>query len=117
MRRTLGLALLALLSFGGMAAAAEVQGVIVDWSCAKRMAKSGRQQTLKRERSCSLVGSYDRAAYGVITGNKKYYRLDGRGSEWARTLLKDSPDKDNLMVVVRGTIQGNTIQVKGMTEL
>jgi hypothetical protein len=116
MRRTLGLALLVLL-IAGMAAAAEVQGVIADWSCAKRMVKDGRQQTLKRDHSCSLAGNYNRPAYALITGNKKYYRLDGEGSEWARMLLKDSPNKDNLTVIVRGAIQGNTIQVKEMTEL
>ncbi|MGH9622354.1 MAG: hypothetical protein ACRD45_21945, partial [Bryobacteraceae bacterium] len=81
------------LGLTGAATAAEVQGVIVAWSCAKRMVKNGRQQTLKRDHSCSLVGKYERAAYGVITAKKKYYRLDGKGSEWARTLLKDSPDK------------------------
>lgn len=116
MRRTLAVALLGLL-MAGIAAAAEVQGVIADWSCAKRMVKNGRQQTLKRDHSCSMVGNYNCPAYALITGNNKYYRLDGKGSEWARTLLRDSPDKDNLMVVVRGTVQGNTIQVKGMTEL
>ncbi|HEX7360186.1 MAG TPA: hypothetical protein VF283_06820 [Bryobacteraceae bacterium] len=116
MRKALVLALLAL-GVTGMATAAEVQGVVVAWSCAKRMVKNGRQQTLKQHHSCSLVGKYNRAAYGVITAKKKYYLLDGNGAQWARTLLKDSPDKDNLMVVVRGKVQGDTIQVKGMTEL
>jgi hypothetical protein len=116
MRRILVLALL-VAGTTGTVAAADVEVVIVDWNCAKRMAQDGRQETLKRDRSCSLVHNYTRPAYGLITSDKKYYQFDDAGNRWAQTLLKDSPDKDNLDVVVRGDIQGDTIQVKSMTEL
>lgn len=111
--------MLALLALGTAAstAAAELQGVLVAWDCAQRMAQNGRQKTLKQEHSCSLAAKYDRAAYGLITGDNAYYRLDGDGTKLARTLLKDSPGKDNLFVIVRGTVEGNAIDVKGMTEL
>ncbi|MGH9584602.1 MAG: hypothetical protein ACRD4O_16905, partial [Bryobacteraceae bacterium] len=84
---------------------------------AKRMVKNGRERTLARHRGCSLVHNYKRPAYGLITADKKYYRLDDTGAKWARMLLKDSPVKDSLSVVVRGTIDDDTIQVKSMTEL
>lgn len=116
MRKAVTLALFAL-GMAVAAQAAEMQGVLVPWECAQRMAQNGRQKILKRQRSCSLASHYDRAAYGLITGDNKYYRLDGDGSKWARILLKDSPDKDNLFVVVRGAVQGDAIDVKGMTEL
>lgn len=99
------------------ASAADIQGVLVPWECAQRMAQNGRQKVLKQEHSCSLANHYDRAAYGLLAGDNKYYRLDGDGAKWARILLKDTPDKDNLFVVVRGDVQGNAIDVKGMTEL
>jgi hypothetical protein len=108
-----------ILVFGmaAMSAAADIQGVIVDWNCAKRMAENGRAKTLMQDRSCSLVHNYVRASYGILTSDKKYYRLDEAGNKWAQTLLKDSPDKDNLQVVVRGDIEDDTIHVKNMTEL
>lgn len=116
MRKLLVLALLAAGATGRMAAA-EIQGVLVAWNCAPKMVKNGREQTLKRQRSCSLAQNYNRPVYGLISGGKKAYRLDGKGTKWAQILLKDSPDKDNLFVVVRGTVDGDTIDVKGMTEL
>jgi hypothetical protein len=116
MRRIVALTLIVAGTAVG-AAAADVEGVIVDWNCAKRMVQDGRQETLKRDRSCSLMRNYTRPAYGLITSDKKYYQFDDAGNRWARTLLKDSPNKDSLDVVVRGEVQGDTIQVKSMTEL
>lgn len=116
MRTILVLALLALGAAGRMAAA-ETQGVLVAWDCAQQIVKNGREKALKRNHSCSLVQKYDRTAYGLLTGDNKCYRLDGEGTKWAQMLLKNSPNKDNLFVVVRGTIEGDTIDVKGITEL
>ncbi len=97
--------------------AAEIQGVIADWNCTKAMVRNGREKTLERNRSCSLMKNYDRAAYGLITGDNKFYQLDEEGNKKARLLLKDTPGKDNLKVVVTGEIQGNTIKVSDMTLL
>ena len=116
MNRALSLGIFAF-GIATVSAAADIQGVIVDWNCARRMAENGRAKVLMQDRSCSLVHHYLRAAYGILTSDKKYYRLDEAGNKWAQTLLKDSPDKDNLQVVVRGDIEDDTIHVKNMTEL
>jgi hypothetical protein len=115
--RSIFTAVAILLTAAWVLPAADVQGVIVDWSCAKRMAQNGREKTLKQERTCSLAHNYQRPAYGLLTSDNKYYQLDDAGNKWALTLLKDSPDKDNLYVVARGEIDGNLIHVKSMTEL
>jgi hypothetical protein len=99
------------------ASAADVQGVIVDWNCVKPMVKDGRDKVLKQNRNCSLMTNYSREGYGLITVDKKYYKLDDAGRVWALKLLKDTPDKDNLKVVVTGDIDGDTIHVKNMSEL
>lgn len=97
--------------------AADVQGVIVDWECAKPMVRDGREKTLKDNGNCSLANNYSRAGYGLITSDKKLYKLDDAGRAWALRLLKDTPDKDNLKVVTSGNIEGDTIHVKIMSEL
>jgi hypothetical protein len=96
---------------------ADLQGVIVDWKCAQQMVEKGRLQTLKDNRSCSMMKDYNRSAYGLITGDKKYYRLDENGNRLARELLANTPDKDNLKVIVSGEVDGGTIKVTNMSEL
>lgn len=116
MRRTLSTLGFTLLLTGAIQAA-EIQGVIADWSCVQEMVKNGRQKTLRNNHSCSLVKNYKRDGYGVITDGKKFYRLDPPGNQHAIELLGNSPDKDNLKVLVRGDLDGNTIKVSDMTIL
>lgn len=96
---------------------ADLQGVIVDWNCAQQMAEKGRLQTLKNNRACSMMKHYNRSAYGLITSDQKYYRLDDNGNRLARVLLANTPNKDNLKVIVSGEIDGGTIKVTNMSEL
>jgi hypothetical protein len=97
--------------------AAEIQGVIADWACVKPMVKNGREEVLRHNRSCSLVNNYERQAYGLITSEKKFYKLEDPGNQHVLQLLNNTPDKDNLKVVVRGEVQGDTIKVSDMTML
>jgi hypothetical protein len=99
------------------AAAAEMQGVLADWACVKSMVHDGRAKVLKRNSTCSLNNNYSRAAYGLITDDKRYFKLDDAGREWALKLLKDTGDKDNLRVIVTGDVDGGTIHVQSMSEL
>ena len=97
--------------------ATDLQGVLADWSCTQDMVRYGREKVLRDNRNCSMVKNYDRAAYGLITSDKKYYRLDDNGNKLARELLANSPNKDNLKVIVTGEIDGETIKVTNMSEL
>ena len=97
--------------------AADVQGVLADWNCTQDMVRNGRAKVLKQNHNCSMARNYNRAAYGLITQDKKYYRLDDNGNKLARELLANSPDKDNLKVIVSGDIEGDTIKVTNMSEL
>ena len=64
-----------------------------------------------------MMKDYRRSAYGLITSDQKYYRLDDNGNRLARVLLGNTPDKDNLKVIVTGEIDGSTIKVTNMSEL
>ena len=105
------------LTLSGLAPGADVQGVIADWNCTQDMVREGREKVLKQNRGCSMMKNYNRAAYGLITRDKKYYRLDDNGNKLARELLGNSPDKDNLKVIVTGDIEGDTIKVTNMSLL
>ena len=99
------------------AGAAELQGVLADWKCTEKMVRDGREKTLKQDASCSLMKNPGRSEYGLITSEKKFYRLDKAGNDQARELLGNSHDKDDLRVVVRGDLEGNTVKVQSMSFL
>lgn len=94
-----------------------MQGVIADWNCVKDMVQNGREKTLQHNRGCSLAKKWKRGGYGLITDGKQYYRLEDPGNRHVLQLLGNSSDKDNLRVLVRGDIQGNTIKVSDMSIL
>lgn len=116
MRRMLRLYSLVLMT-AGLLPAVDLQGVIADWGCTQDMVRYGREKVLKQHRSCSMMKNYDRAAYGLITQDKKFYRLDDNGNKLARELLANSPDKDNLKVIVTGEIDGDMLKVTNMSLL
>jgi hypothetical protein len=111
--------LLASVSIGFLCSlhAADIQGVLADWKCTERMVKDGRAKTLKQDGSCSLVRNPARDEYGLITSEKHFYRLDKTGSDRARKLLQGSHHRDNLRVIVRGDVEGDTVIVKSMSLL
>jgi hypothetical protein len=117
MKRAILLGVIPLAFLCSAARAAELQGLLSDWKCTEKMVKEGRSKTLKRDASCSLVKNPGRSEYGLITEEKKFYRLDKAGNDQARELLGNSHDKDNLRVVVRGDLDGNTVKVQSMSIL
>jgi hypothetical protein len=107
-----------ILGASGLMDAAQLQGVVVDWACVKPMVRDGRENVLRNNRNCSLMkNNYNRGAYGLITEDKQYYRLEDPGNIKIKQLLKDTPDKDNLRVVVSGDVQGGIIKVLTISEL
>lgn len=116
MRRTLGVVTF-LLGMSGVMCATDIQGVIAPWECVKHMAENGRAKTLRDQPSCSLMHNYRRETYGLITNDKKYYKLDDPNNEHVLQLLQGTPDRDNLKVVVTGDVQGDTIKVVNMSML
>lgn len=97
--------------------AAELQGLIVDWKCAKRMIQNGREKTFRNDQNCRLMKNYNRPQYGLVTDDKKFYRLDDPGNHRILELLQNTPDKDNLKVVVTGEIDGDVVKVSNITML
>jgi len=116
MRRTFSIFGLAL-ALAGLAQTAEIQGVIADWNCTEGMVRNGREKTLRQNHGCSLMKNYTRNAYGLITDDKKFYRLEDPGNQRILELLKNTPDKDNLKVIVHGDLDGNTIKITNLSML
>jgi hypothetical protein len=105
------------LSISAVLPAAEFQGLVVDWKCAAKMVQDGREKTFRQDQHCSLMKKYQRPVYGLITDDKKFYRLADPGNRRILELLRNTPDKDNLKVVVTGEISGDTIRLTNITML
>ena len=116
MRTTLP-ALCVLLAVACLAPGAQIQGVVIDRNCANDVLKHGRQIILKQRRDCSLMKHYIRDGYGILTDDQKFFNFDEAGNKKAVQLLKNTPDKDNLKVIVSGDIDGDTIKVSDMSLL
>ena len=115
MRKLVSLGLI--LGITGAASAAQMQGLLVAQNCAEDVVKNGHEATLQRRPDCSLQNRYDRPTYALVTDGKQYFTFDPSGNKKALQLLKGSPNRDELKVVVTGEVSGNTIQVKYMTIL
>lgn len=106
------------LALSSTLSAAKIQGLIIDWKCAQRMVRDGQAKTFKNDRSCSLMREgFQRPEYGLITDSKDTYRLDDPGNQRILQLLQNTPDKDNLKVVVTGDIDGDSIKVSNISML
>ena len=90
---------------------ADVQGLITDWNCTEDMVQHGREKVLNERRDCSLAKNYRRSAYGLITDDKKFYKIDPQSNDRVIEILSNSPDKDNLKVIISGDLQGNNLKI------
>src|ERR1700685_2474106 len=75
MRRLLFVASVGLL-MASFSYAVALQGMIADWNCTQEMVRHGREKTLKEQPGCSLTKNFRRSAYGLITDDKKFYKID-----------------------------------------
>jgi hypothetical protein len=108
--------LFGLLTFG-VSYATELQGVLTDWNCTQDMVRQGREKVLKNRAACRLDNNPQRAAYGLITDSKKFYKIDPKNNDRVLQILNDSPSKDNLKVVINGDVQGDTVTIKTISLL
>jgi hypothetical protein len=97
--------------------AAQIQGHLADWNCVKDIVKNGEEKAFHRNKNCSLQRDYKRPAYGVITDDKKFYRLDQTGTNYALRLLPGSSRRDSMEVIIDGEVSGDVIKVKTMSLL
>jgi hypothetical protein len=98
----------------GLAAAAQVNGVLMDKMCSMKAAKEGQQAATIHTRECALMPPCQKSGYGVYTTDNKFLTFDDAGNAKALVALNASKKKDNLKVRVTGDVQGDTIKVANL---
>ncbi len=122
MFRSIQLAL-ALAGFAGIAAAAQVTGVLMDVHCSGQSRERIRTDGLMtggmiaaeaHDRACDLKPACERSGYGVYTRDQKFLKLDAAGNRKALEAIKSSTKLDDVTVQVNGVINGDTIKVESL---
>ncbi len=117
MRALLRLALVVVLtaSFGCLAFAADVQGVLLDRMCsAKIVASKDMKAAADHTRDCALMDPCMKSGYGVLTSDGKFIVLDNAGNEKAVQALKASKKAKDIRVQVSGELAGDAMKVTGI---
>jgi hypothetical protein len=108
-RRTV-LAVLTLLALVALPVAAATEtwsnAALVDGGCMKKVKEDPDAHT----RDCALKCAS--AGFGVFTADGHYLKFDAKGNEQALAAVKATDQKDHLRVDVKGTLDGETIQVE-----
>ncbi len=106
-----------------LAAAAQVQGVLIDGMCSSKAEvrivsgprlEGGMIVAEAHTRECALMPACQKSGYGVFTYENKFLKFDEAGSRKALAAIKASKKEDDLKVEVTGEIQGDTIKVASL---
>jgi hypothetical protein len=114
MTKHLWRSLASLTMLAGLAAAAQVNGVLMDKMCSMKAVKDGQTAATAHTRECALMPPCQKSGYGVYTTDNKFLTFDDAGNAKALTALNASKKKDNLKVRVTGDVQGDTIKVANL---
>ena len=111
-----------LASLAGIAAAAELKGVIMDKACSGKAEvrvlstgiAGGMIVAEAHTRECALMPACQKSGYGIFTTDNKFLEFDEAGSRKALEAIKASKKLDDLEVEITGEISGNKIKVQSL---
>ncbi len=90
------------------------KGYLVDKMCATGMAKKAKDEAMskamKHTVSCALEEGCMESGYGLLIDGK-YHKFDEAGDKLAVEYLKKASFKDNILVEVSGTHEGELVKV------
>jgi len=97
-----------------------MKGYLVDKMCATGMVKKSPEEAMakaaKHTTSCALEESCMESGFGLISEGE-WYKFDDAGDKQALAWLKKTDKKNDLMVEVRGTHDGDIIMVASLKEV
>ncbi len=95
------------------------KGFLADKMCGSGFAKKDKEtatsKAMKHTVSCALEESCMESGYGLLLDGK-YIKFDEAGDKMAVDYLKNTKVKENILVEVSGSQDGETIKVKSIGE-
>jgi hypothetical protein len=96
-----------------------MKGYLVDKMCATGMAKKSPEEAMakaaKHTKSCALEESCVESGFGLMSEGK-WYKFDDAGDKQALAWLKKTDKKNELMIEVTGTHDGDIFYVASLKD-
>lgn len=119
-RKTIAMAFMLLLASAVFAVAGEdakIKGYVVDNACASRWkADAGVDKAKGHSVKCALMPPCSASGFSVVTDEGKMYKLDDSGNAKVKELLGKTKTEKGFAVNIEGTVEGDTIKVKNVSE-
>jgi Tfp pilus assembly ATPase PilU len=103
--------ILLVFAVASLAAAADIQGILVDRHCSAKIAQQGQKAAQAHTLECSLMPDCVKAGYAVYTADSKLLILDSAGNKTAEAALRASQKKNDLRVQISGVVTGDNLKV------
>ena len=97
-----------------------MKGYLVDKACGTGMAKKAPDEAMadaaKHEKSCALKESCQDSGFGLMSAGM-FYKFDDKGDKQALALMKKTKKKNEIMIAVTGTHDGDILKVTSIKEV
>ncbi len=99
------------------AAAAEVEGYLLDKACSSDVMQKGQKAAAAHDKGCAMMGECRSSGFCVLTADGRFLKFDAAGDKRAAAVLEKSKKETDLRVKVSGDVQGSAIKVAGLSLL
>lgn len=109
--------LLAVVAFAREGKSVKLTGYIIDNKCSARAAGENGAEAVKNHTvNCAMMPGCAKSGYAVYTDGK-LYKLDEEGNKKAADILKNTKSEKSVQVSVEGTVEGDILTVKSISEV
>lgn len=109
--------LLAVVAFAREGKDVKLTGYVIDNACSARAAgENGAEKVKNHTVKCAMMPPCAKSGYAVYSDGK-LYKLDEEGNKKAGDILKNTKAEKGVQVSVEGTLDGDTLKVKSISEV
>ena len=109
--------LMAVVAFAREGKDVKLTGYVIDNACSARAAsENGAEKVKNHTVKCAMMPSCAKSGYAVFADGK-LYKLDEEGNKKAADILKNTKAEKGVQVSVEGTVDGETLKVKSISEV
>lgn len=109
--------LLAVVAFAREGKEVKLTGYVIDNACSARAAgENGAEKVKNHTVKCAMMPPCAKSGYAVFADGK-LYKLDEEGNKKAADILKNTKAEKGVQVSVEGTVDGDTLKVKSISEV
>lgn len=95
----------------------KLTGYVIDNACSTRAAgENGAEKVKNHTVKCAMMPSCAKSGYAVFSDGK-LYKLDEEGNKKAADILKNTKAEKGVQVSVEGTLDGDVLKVKSISEV